>query len=110
MTKIMMGRDEIQKVLQDNGFAPNPAGLVDHVDGEQDEQHIWFDINADAVRHRDVVPDYPIRILFKKVPGQMRGERQLVSVKELSATDKTVALKRQLDTKISPWPEKNKSK
>ena len=110
MTKIMMGRDEIQKVLQENGFTPNPAGLVDHVDGAQDEHHIWFDINADAVRQREVVPDYPIRILYKKVSGQMRVERQLVSVKELSATDKTAALKRQLDTKVSPWPEKKKSK
>src|SRR6266850_5097473 len=103
VTKIMMGRDEIQKVLQENGFTPNPAGLVDHVDGEQDEDHIWFDINADAVRQRDVVPDYPIRILYKKVSGQMRVDRQLVSVEALSATDKTGALKRQLDKKISPW-------
>jgi hypothetical protein len=108
MNKIMLGHDEIQRVLRENGLTPNPAGLVDHIDGEQDEHYIWFDINADAVRRGDVVPDYPIRILYRKVHGQMRGERQLVSVKELSATDKTVALKRQLDRKISPWPEESK--
>jgi hypothetical protein len=110
MTKIMMGRDEIKKVLQEHGFTPNPEGLADHFDGEQDEHHIWFDISVDVVRQRDVVPDYPIRIRYKKVPGKMGTERELVSVRELSATDTTVALKRELSTKISPWPEKKNSK
>lgn len=110
MTMIIMGRGDIEKALQENGFTPNPDGIADHVEGQQDEHHIWFDINADAVRQQDIVPDYPIRILYKKVAGLGRVKRELVSVKELSAADNTVALKRELNSKLSPWSEKKNSK
>jgi hypothetical protein len=68
---------------------------------------LYLDVNAFSVRYGpddDLVPDYPVRIYFKKTAGGKRVET--VAVVELTKDDATDAESRKAGNypKRSPWP------
>lgn len=101
---------QIAEYLAKNGFTSNPDGLVDfHLFDfvNVSDTESYLDINAQAVRRGDEVPDHPIRMVFRKVAYPGGSEHwEFVSAKELEAGVQTLALGRDADfPKISPWPE-----
>lgn len=97
---------DILGFLAQYGYTGNPDGLaqpfpVDYVSETEGVAHL--DVNADAVRKGDAVPDRPIRIRFRKILNRW----ELASVEELAPGVETKALDRQPETpKNSPWPDK----
>ena len=70
-------------------------------------------MNSLAVRQgpgRDEVPDYPVRICFRKIQHPMYVDYIVEVVRELTKEEavKSKALSRQPDEKkkFGPWPEK----
>ena len=107
--RLTFTRDEIRKLLADHGYTGNPEGLVefspvDYVVENESTAHL--DINADAVRKGEEVPDRPIRITFQKVFDGVFTNWKLKSVEELAAGVESEALDRQISKK-SPWPTKS---
>lgn len=100
--------DEIRGFLAQFGYTGNPLGLVQPSLDEyisEGEGISYLDVNADAVRKGDVVPDRPIRITFHKNGNRWEAK----SAKELAPGVKSKALDRMPETdKISPWPDKPK--
>lgn len=103
-------RVEIHNFLADYGYTDNPEGLaqpfpVDFVSESPDAA--YFDLNADAVRKGDEVPDRPVRITFQRIFDGVFSRWQLKSVEELAAGIESKALDRHPDTsKVSPWPRR----
>lgn len=100
---------ELIRALREAGYTTNPEGIIAvfPVDFSIDGDLRWLDINADAVRKGDIVPDRPIRVTYRKVGGGW----QLASVAELRRGDVSKALDRQPETsKISPWGTKSTNK
>jgi len=102
-------RDEIQHILAEYGYASNPEGLiqpfaVDYISAP--EGVAFLDINADAVRKGNEVPDRPIRITFHIIFDGVSSSWKLKSVEELAPGVQSKSLDRHPDTpKISPWPD-----
>jgi hypothetical protein len=100
--------DEIRGFLAQYGYTGNPQGLVQPSFDEyvsEGEGIAYLDVNADAVRKGNVVPDRPIRITFHKTANRW----EVKSVKELEPGVKSKALDRLPETKkIWPWPDKPK--
>jgi Protein of unknown function DUF262 len=93
---------ELIAVLRKAGYTTNPQGIIAvfPVDFSTDGNLRWIDINADAVRKGDIVPDRPIRVTYRKVGRTWRVD----SVAELQRGDVSKALDRQPETsRISPW-------
>jgi len=113
MTKAF-SREEIRDFLAEYSYTSNPEGLVqplpmDYV-SETDEV-AYLDINADAVRKGDIVPDRPVRITFQKIfdghPSGTLYHWKVKSVEELAPGVQSKCLDRHQDTpKVSPWPDK----
>jgi len=107
-------REEIREFLADYGYTSNPEGLVDHYPwdyGFETEEVMYLDINADAVRKGNEVPDRPVRITFKKIFDGTFTRWKLKSVDELAPGVETKCLDRQPETpKISPWPNNEMKK
>jgi len=101
--------DEIRGFLADYGFTSNPEGLIQHhsIDYAYEGENLaYLDINADAVRKGDEVPERPIRVTFEKASNGLSLLRWRVkSVGELAPGIPSTALDRQeITPKISPWP------
>ena len=102
--------DYAKEILREHGFTPNPEPYVSPMPIEENERQAWFDVNAGAVRLGDVMPDYPIRILFDKVQHPMYVDYIPAGVRELTAEEAkdSKALSREpWDTKVSPWPPRS---
>ena len=101
--------------LASKGYRTPPNGITEHypVDWTLSSHTAAFlDLNADAVRKDDEVPDRPIRLMARREDyGYQRfGQWKLVSAAEISPGVKSKAYDRQHETpKNSPsWPdEKN---
>jgi hypothetical protein len=104
---------KIRKFLAEQGYTSNPEGLIelypaDYVSETEGEGYI--DINADAIRKGNEVPDRPVRIRFQKISYGHSSHWELESVAELPAGVQTKACNRSEGLpKISPWPETKKS-
>jgi hypothetical protein len=107
-------REHIRDFLSEFGYTSNPDGLtqpfsVDFV--SETEGEAYLDVNADAVRKGNLVPDRPVRIAFRKIFNGTFSRWELKSVEELAPGVGTKCLDRHQDTpKISPWPEKKTKK
>jgi hypothetical protein len=104
---------EIAKFLCRHGYACNPAGLIlfdapDYV--QESEESAYLDINADAVRKGDEVPDRPIRISFVRQRKRQPLKWKLKAVEELEPGIPSKALDRQMMVENSPWPTKPSGK
>jgi hypothetical protein len=100
---------ELIGALREAGYTTNPEGIIAvfPVDFSTSGDMRWVDINADAVRKGDIVPDRPIRVTYRKVGGGW----QLATVAELRRGDVSKALDRQSEKpKISPWGTKSTNK
>ena len=101
-------REQIKRFLAEHGYTGNPQGLVqffsiDYVAAS--ESLAYLDINADAVRKGDEVPNRPVRLTFGRITDQPFPRWELKSIEELGPGIATKALDRHKDTsKISPWP------
>jgi hypothetical protein len=104
-------KEQIRQFLAEGGYTTNPLGLVlmlptDFVYLTEDSGYL--DVNADAVRQGDEVPDRPIRVEFRKIYEGPSVSWILNSVEELAPGVETNAMDRQPETpKISPWPNLN---
>lgn len=103
-------REDIREFLAEHGYTTNPEGLAQPfpVDFVSETQGVaYLDINADAVRKGDEVPDRPVRVTFQMVFDGSFKRWKLKSVEELAPGIKSKALDReQITPKISPWPAK----
>jgi len=105
-------REEIEHFLAECGYSSNPEGsahppVVEFV--SETKEAAYFDVNADAVRKGDEVPDRPIRVTFHVIFDGTFSRWKLRSVEELAPGIKSKALDRQPETpKISPWPDTKK--
>lgn len=106
---LSFSREQIRDFLAQAGYSTHPDGLIHFFPPDynvESEEAAYLDINADAVRKGDVVPDRPIRIRFLKVANPDRLPRwELKGVEELPAGVESKALDRdKITPKISPWP------
>ena len=113
MLKHAINADQVKALLIERGYTPNPEPYVSPHPLEENDEKAWIDVNSLAVRQgqdRDEVPDYPIRICFKKVKHPMYVDYVVESVKELTKEDaaRSKALSRQPDEKkkFGAWPKK----
>jgi len=103
-------REDIRDFLAEYGYTSNPEGLVqpypvDYV--HETEGVAYLDVNADAVRKGNEVPNRPVRIMFHKIFDGVSSRWKLKSVEELAPEIKSKALDRHdLTPKTSPWPDK----
>jgi hypothetical protein len=101
-------REDIRDFLAEYGYTSNPEGLaqpfpIDYV--SETEGVAYLDVNADAVRKGDEVPDRPVRITFRYMFDGTFSHWKLKSVEELAPGVETKCLDRHPDTpKVSPWP------
>lgn len=102
--------EDIQNFLADYGYTSNPEGLAQPfpMDFVSESQTVaYLDVNADAVRKGNEVPDRPVRITFHVVFAGEFSRWKLKSVEELALGVESKALDRQQETpKISPWPDR----
>jgi hypothetical protein len=102
-------RDEIQHFLAEYGYTSSPEGLaapfpVDYISGSKGVAYL--DVNADAVRKGNEVPDRPVRIRIHIIFDGTFSRWKLKSVEELAPGIKSKSLDRHQDTpKVSPWPD-----
>jgi hypothetical protein len=99
---------DIQNFLSNYGYTSNPEGLaqpfpIDFV--SESQAAAYLDVNADAVRKGNEVPDRPLRITFHLIFDGEFSRWKLQSVEELAIGVESKALDRHPETsKISPWP------
>jgi len=100
--------EHVAGILSEHGFTANPAGLITHYRGDltyESDSLAYLDVNAIAVRGADIVPDRPIRIVFRCETNGTFAQWKLLSVVELAAGVPSKALDREPNfPKISPWP------
>ena len=114
MLKHAISGEQVKAILVEHGYTPNPEPFVSPHPLEENEENGWIDVNSLAVRQgpgKDEVPDFPIRIFFKKVQHPtMYVDYVVEAVRELTKEEaaKSKALSRQPDEKkkFGPWPEK----
>jgi hypothetical protein len=111
-TEIPLTGRKLAELLKARGYDTHPKGMAQPfgVDFEKsgDGQTIFFDVNAEAVRHNGEVPDRPIRLKFER--AGMRGDSpvwRLKSVVELAPGVASRALDRQPETpkRNARWPD-----
>jgi hypothetical protein len=105
MSGLFFDRDLIRDFLAKYGYSSNPKGIaqpfaVDYV--QESENLAYLDINADAIRKGEEVPDRPIRITVQRSLEGPSPRWEMKSAGELPAGVKSKALDR-LIPKISPW-------
>jgi len=108
MSGLSFTKDKIREFLAKYGYTSNPDGLVDFYGPDyviESEDVSYLDVNAEAVRKGDEVPDRPIRITFRKISDGPSFHWELESVGELPLGVKSAALDRdrKYSPKISPW-------
>jgi len=106
-------RDEIRHFLAEYGYTSNPEGLVQPfpIDYASETEGVaYLDVNADAVRKGNEVPDRPVRITFHIIFDGTFSRWKLKSVEELAPGVESISLDRHQDTpRVSAWPEKKRS-
>jgi hypothetical protein len=106
----LFSRDEIRWFLAYHGYISHSLSLkpmfpLDYID--ESSGIAYLDLDANAVRKRDEVPDRPIRISFSKIFDGVNIRWTLKCVEELPHGVPSKALDRHPDTpKISPWSRK----
>jgi hypothetical protein len=107
-------KQQITEFLAKNGYRTHPMGIIEHypVDWTLESEVVAFlDINAEAVRKGDVVPDRPIRITarLENLGGDF-GQWRMESAEELRAGIKSRSLDREPETpRVSPsWSDVKK--
>jgi len=110
VTRPAFTRDDVREFLADFGYTSNPDGLISPMPVDyfsEPEGVAYLDVNADAVRKGDIVPDRPIRITVQVVFDGVSSRWKLKSVEELAPAVESKALDRQPETpKVSPWPKR----
>lgn len=104
--------DQVKAILAKHGYTPNPEPFVSPQPMQEDDKTAWIDVNALAVRQgpdKDEVPDFPIRITFRKVSQPLGHVDYVVaSVAELTNEEaaRSKAMSRRSDEKkkFGPWP------
>ncbi len=111
-TEIPLTGRKLAELLKERGYDTHPKGMAQpfgmDFENSHDEHTIFFDVNAEAVRHNGEVPDRPIRLTFER--AGMRGDRavwRLKSVAELAPGVVSRALDRQPETpkRNARWPD-----
>ena len=113
MLKHAINAEQVKAILAEHGYTPNPEPFVSPHPLEENEESAWIDVNSLAVRHGrggDEVPDYPVRICFRKTQHPMYVDYVVEAVRELTKEEaaKSKALSRQPyeGEKFGPWPER----
>jgi hypothetical protein len=111
-TEIPFTSRKLAEPLREGGYDTHPKGMAQlfGVDFEKssDGQTIFLDVNADAVRKNDEVPDRPIRLTFDRAGTSGASPIwRLKSVEELAPGVRSKALDRQQETpkRNAPWPD-----
>jgi len=87
MMKRAIDSERVKAILIQHKYTPNPDPYVSPHPLEENEEKAWIDVHALAVRQgreKDEIPDFPIRICFKKVKHPMYVDYVVESVKELT--------------------------
>jgi hypothetical protein len=103
-------RQVLVDFLGKHGYRTHPKGIIQHRPDEwtlESEGVAYLDLNADAIRKGDVVPNRPIRVKAQKesTAGGMFSRWQLVSADELGPGTKSIALDRELPKNSPSWPD-----
>ena len=95
--------------LAKHGFRTHPKGIIQHFQHDwtvESEGVSYLDINADAVRTGDIVPERPIRVtaLLESTGGGF-SRWKLESAEELGPGTKSNAMDRELPKNSPSWPD-----
>jgi FRG domain len=102
---------KLAEMLKEHGYDTHPQGMVqpfgDDYEKSSDGRTVFVDVNAEAVRKNDEMPDHPIRLTFE--PAGVREGRtvwRLKSVEELPPGVVSRALDRspEMPKRNAPWP------
>jgi hypothetical protein len=110
-TELPFSGRKLAEMLKERGYDTHPQGMVqpfgDDYEKSSDEQTVFVDVNAEAVRKNDETPDRPIRLTFER--AGMRGGRQVWRLKSVAELERGVA-SRAMDRlpetpkRNAPWP------
>ena len=82
-------KDEIKRVLEKYGYTLPHWPIIDTDETWNNETHMWFDINADAVQKNGKTPKYPIRITYRKTKDSLNRTQYVdATVRELTLEEK----------------------
>lgn len=107
----MFPKDQLVEFLIQQGYRTHPRGIIEHypVDWTVESGGVaYLDLNADALRSGNEVPDRPVRVTAHlEEYGGGFSRWKLESAKELPAGVKSKALDKDPGTpKLSPsWPD-----
>jgi hypothetical protein len=98
--------EQVKHFLAEYGYTANPRGLAGPFPVEYiSENMAYVDVNAEAVRKGDDVPERPVRITTYLIFDGVSTRWKLKSVEELAKGIETKCLDRDKFTpKILPWP------
>lgn len=99
-------------ILKEYGYETHPKGMAQplgvDIEKSGDGATAYFDVNADAVRRSDEVPERPIRLTFDRAGSEGASPVwRLKSVAELAPGVQSKALDRQPETpkRNARWPD-----
>jgi hypothetical protein len=102
-------RQILVEFLGKHGYRTHPKGIIQHFAHDwtiEADGVAYLDLNADAVRRGDVVPERPIRVKARKESiGGVFSRWLLESAEELGLGKKSVALDRELPKNSPSWPD-----
>jgi arylsulfatase A-like enzyme len=109
-TEIPFSGRNLAEMLKKHGYDTHPQGMVQPFGNDYEKSEdgtVFVDVNAEAVRKNDEVPDRPIRLTFER--SGVTGGRQvwrLKSVAELPPGVSSRAMDRLPETpkRNAPWP------
>lgn len=109
---IYFDRQVLIEFLAKHGFRTHPKGIIQHVHHDwtvEPDGAAYLDVNADAVRQGDIVPERPIRVRarLESIGGGFSQQWKLESAQELGPEAKSNAIDRDKELpKNSPsWPD-----
>ncbi len=106
---VSFSRDDVRDFLEKHGYTSNPKRLAQPFPVafiSESKGMAYLDVNAEAVRKGNEVPNRPVRITFHKVFDGAITRWKLKSVEELAPGVQSNALGRGSATpKHSPWPD-----
>jgi hypothetical protein len=100
---------KLAEMLKEHGYDTHPQGMVQPFGNDYERSGdgtVFVDVNAEAVRKDDEVPDRPIRLTFEPAVREGRPVWRLKSVAELAPGVASRALDRAQDMpkRNAPWP------
>ena len=100
---------KLAEMLKEHGYDTHPQGMVQPFGNDYERSGdgtVFVDVNAEAVRKDDEVPDRPIRLTFEPAVREGRPVWRLKSVAELATGVASRALDRAQDMpkRNAPWP------